>query len=94
MPRHQLCKICRHQHDILKNSPHLDKESEKILRSWFLSLVPQVKEGIYIWHQNDYFNKQEYQNHLASHVLGILALGVVLEDQSLIKLAILGIFMS
>src|SRR5690606_24863743 len=75
-------------YDILKNSPHLDKESEIILRSWFLSLVPQVKEGIYIWHQNDYFKKQEYQNHLASHVLGVLALGVVLEDQSLIQLAI------
>lgn len=75
-------------YDILKNEDIMEAESKKAIEAWFNWLVHQVREGISYWEENDYFNKQDFQNHLASHTLGLLSLGVVLEDEPLVQLGL------
>jgi len=75
-------------YDLLKDTDQLTDEVNSNIKAWFESLFPQIKEGVKLWHDNDYFNKQEYQNHLVAHVMGILALGYILEDEAAIRFAL------
>jgi hypothetical protein len=70
-------------YDILKDEDVMEAESRETIEAWFRWLAPQVRAGVSHWEENDYFQQQDYQNHLASHTLGLLSLGIVLEDEEL-----------
>ncbi len=44
--------------------------------------------SINLWEDNDYFNKQYYQNHLVAHSMGILMLGLATDNDELVQFAI------
>lgn len=74
-------------YDLLKGDSTLTTSVQDAAIDWFEGLVPQMVEGVTHWEENDYFNKQDYQNHLVSHLLGLFALGYVLEDDALVQYA-------
>ncbi len=58
------------------------------VENWFSLLAVRVEQGIWTWHNNDYFNKQEYQNHLVAHKMGLIAYGYALHDRDMVQYAI------
>jgi len=74
--------------DLLKSHPAMTDVVEERIHGWFRALVPVVREGIRRWEENDDFGKQEFQNHHVSHVLGLVLLGVALDDKKLIRFAV------
>lgn len=75
-------------YDLLKNSTFIDNNAQEQVNLWLSGFVPQIKMSIDNWEQNDYYNRQDYQNHLVAHSMGLLALGYVLEDGDLVKYAL------
>lgn len=75
-------------YDILMGSEYISTEQDAVIRGWFTNIVKHIKASINAWDNNDYFNKQYYQNHLAAHVWGLVSLGYLLEDPSLVQFAI------
>ncbi len=74
--------------DLLKNTEYNTETINSNVEAWFKSILPQIRDGVFLWEKNDYFNKQEYQNHLVAHMMGVLALGLVLEDNDAIGFAL------
>ena len=75
-------------YDILMGTEYISAAQETVIRAWFTNVVRHIKASINAWENNDYFNKQYYQNHLAAHVWGLVSLGYVREDISLVQFAI------
>ena len=75
-------------YDMLMNTSFNTEKTKLNIETWFKYLLPQIKSGVEHWKKNDYFSKQEYQNHLVAHVMGILALGIIFEDDELIGYAL------
>lgn len=74
-------------YDLLNDHPALTAEKRDQIEIWFRRLSEVVQEGIRRWEENDDFGGQEFQNHHASHVLGLATFGAALNDESLIILA-------
>ena len=75
-------------YDLLKNTPYFDVQSRENVNSWLSGFIPQIKSSITDWEQNNYYNRQDYQNHVVAHSMGLLALGYALEDKDLINFAL------
>ncbi len=58
------------------------------VENWFSLLATRVEQGIWVWHNNDYFNKQEYQNHLFAHKMGLIGFGYALHDRDMVQFAV------
>jgi hypothetical protein len=58
------------------------------VKDWYVLIAQRMYEGINVWHDNDYFNNQEYQNHLVAHTMGLIGIGYLLEDQAMLQFAI------
>jgi hypothetical protein len=78
--------ICAY--DLLKGSDVLTSRQDKTVQSWFRQLEDEIKAGAEEWQKNDYFNQQDYQNHLVSQTMGLLAIGYALGDQELVQFAL------
>ena len=74
-------------YDLLDGHPALTAEKRQAIETWFRTLVEVVKEGVRRWEVNDDFGGQEYQNHHAAHVMGLVLFGAVLRDDELIRFA-------
>lgn len=55
---------------------------------WLEALVPVIKLGERQWEENDYFDKQYWQNHVAAATTGLLAIAVTLDDAALAQYAL------
>ena len=66
----------------------MSDETKKNITDWFQVLYREGMISINLWEDNDYFNKQYYQNHLVAHSMGILMLGLVTDDDELVQFAI------
>ncbi len=75
-------------YDLLEGHPALTRERRKRIETWFRFLSDIVREGIRRWEDNDDFGNQEFQNHHASHVLGLVLFATVLHDQDMLQFAI------
>ncbi len=75
-------------YDLLGSHPELTQEKKIKIESWFRQLVKVVKEGIQRWEKHNDFGNQEFQNHHASHVLGLVLFGAALRDEKLIQFAV------
>ena len=56
-------------------------------KDWLRILLPHIKEGARRWHENDYFGKQYYQNHIVAEVVGLMSIGIILRDNELVNYA-------
>ena len=75
-------------YDLLCDHPTLTPKRQERIEAWFWALADVVKEGARRWEVNDDFGDQEFQNHHAAHVLGLVLLGAVLHDDELIQYAV------
>lgn len=78
-------------YDLMYNhfaATNFNEDMQQVVRNWFSLLAVRMEQGIWIWHNNDYFNKQEYQNHLVAHKMGLIAVGYALKDRELLQFAI------
>jgi hypothetical protein len=78
--------ICAY--DLLKETSYIDITTKNITENWFRNLIPQFVQSVNYWNQNDYFDKQDYQNHVVAHSMGLLAMGYVLKDHETIHYAL------
>ncbi|MCC8019048.1 MAG: alginate lyase family protein [Rikenellaceae bacterium] len=75
-------------YDMLQGTEYISPAQDEVIVAWFRNTERQIRASINAWHNNDYFNKQEWQNHLVAHMMGLLTIGYVLEDASLVQFAI------
>ncbi|MEM7009839.1 MAG: alginate lyase family protein, partial [Verrucomicrobiota bacterium] len=75
-------------YDLLHGNPALTKPKQERIENWFRHLAAVIKEGIQRWEENDDFGNQEFQNHHASHVCGLAAIGSALGDYELVQFAL------
>ncbi|MBD3588569.1 alginate lyase family protein [Bacteroides sp. GM023] len=75
-------------YDMLVSENIMDEETKKNIIDWFQILYREGILSIEKWENNDYFNKQYFQNHLVAHTMGILMLGLVTDNDELIQFAI------
>lgn len=90
-------------YDLVADTGMLDAEDRAIVLEWFGELVPVIEAGIWRWDQpsrlvngqwenhpdgSPYFGGQYYQNHLVAHTVGLLVLGIILEDKELMQFAL------
>ena len=75
-------------YDMLISENIMSDETKKNITDWLQVLYREGMISINLWEDNDYFNKQYYQNHLVAHSMGILMLGLVTDDDELVQFAI------
>jgi hypothetical protein len=75
-------------YDLIKADGVLTAQQDEAIQTWFRQLADEIKEGVKEWHKNDYFNKQDYQNHLVAQAMGLLAIGYALGDEELVQFAL------
>ncbi|RZM24448.1 MAG: hypothetical protein EOO88_22770, partial [Pedobacter sp.] len=75
-------------YDMLIDEEVIDAETKKIITDWFGILHTEALASIQLWEDNDYFNKQYYQNHLVAHAMGIMMLGLAIEDEAMVQFAL------
>ena len=75
-------------YDMLLTENVMDEETKKIITDWFQVIYKEGMNSLEKWENNDYFNKQYYQNHVVAHTMGFLMLGLVTDNDELIQFAI------
>jgi len=72
-------------YDLLLTSGVFSEVDKDQIAQYFRMIEAKVKQGIQDWDNNDYYNKQYWNNHLVSHAMSLLAIGIALDDASLIR---------
>lgn len=75
-------------YDLLATHPTLTNEKRQRIDAWFRALVSVIKEGIKRWEANDDFGGQHFQNHHVAHVMGLVLVAAVLDDDALLRYAV------
>lgn len=75
-------------YDLLCADDLVPEATRDKFRSWLRLLLPHIHEGARRWADNDYFGEQYYQNHIAADAMGLMAIGVILRDEELVRYAV------
>ena len=67
--------------------PYIDELDKMTIEAWIEAEAELCVKGHEFWIANDYYGKQYGNNHLTSHLMGIIAAAYVLEDDSLLEYA-------
>jgi hypothetical protein len=67
--------------------PNLTPSERIEVSDWLRQLAELIEEGHRYWIDNDYYNEQNYNNHLSGHLLGLAAVGYATMDEQLIAYA-------
>lgn len=68
---------------------HVSDADRALIENWIKVEADLTVEGHKYWIRNDYYGAQYGNNHLTSHLMGIIAAAYVLEDDELLTYAIL-----
>ena len=71
--------------------PYMSETDRVIFEDWVRAEVEMIKKGHGFWVQNNYYNGQSGNNHLTSHVMGLMCAAYVLEDDALLEYAVVGV---
>jgi hypothetical protein len=74
--------------DLLWDYPGFTAEKKTAFEQWLRTMIPQVRECNDRWKNNDFYGQQYFNNHLATHALGLAAMGSYLGDRELVQYAI------
>lgn len=74
-------------YDLLMADGLVPEQLRLQFRNWIQALVPVIKEGARRWKFNNYYDRQYFQNHPAAETVGLLAIAVILGDESLARYA-------
>lgn len=75
-------------YDLARDHPALSNSDREVIEEWFSLLTLPILTGKRRWEENDYFNRQDFQNHLTAHVMGLAAIGYTLGDRDLVQFAL------
>lgn len=75
-------------YDMLLKTGFVDEASKNQITTWFRLIEEKVKLGEKDWNENDYYNQQYFNNHLVAHTMSLLAIGIALDDNTLIQYAL------
>jgi hypothetical protein len=67
---------------------YLQPDDRAAIVNWFKFLAGIIVHTQRIWIDNNYFNQQMYNNHLSAHNMGLVAIGYVVGDETLVKYAL------
>ena len=70
--------------------PHLNEEDKEAMTKWIRVGAALVKKGHEYWIANDYYDRQYGNNHLSSHLMGLIAAAYATEDDELLAYALDG----
>lgn len=74
--------------DLLWNHRAFDEATRESFIGWLRQMEHSYREGILEWENSGYYNGQDYNNHLVAHVLGLAAVGSLLDDRDLLQFAL------
>lgn len=75
-------------YDLLMADNLISKKTQQRFTEWMRICEKRIKEGAKRWEDNDYFDKQYFQNHLVGDAMGLLGIGIVLNDTELAQYAL------
>lgn len=75
-------------YDLLINTGLIDATTKIQVHAWFRQIEKQVKDGEIEWANNNYFDRQYFNNHLVAHTMSLLSIGIALDDSQLIQYAV------
>ncbi|MBT3290198.1 MAG: hypothetical protein HN380_22845 [Victivallales bacterium] len=67
---------------------HLTPRERGTTERWLRFLAVLIRDGHEAWTENDYYGKQDFNNHLSGHNMGLAAIGFALRDQAMIDYAL------
>lgn len=70
--------------------PYLDDSDKTAMEKWIGVGAKLIKKGHEYWTGNDYYDRQYGNNHLSSHLMGLIAAAYALEDDELLSYALDG----
>lgn len=65
--------------------PYIESSNKTVIERWIKAEAKVCMEGHAYWIENDYYGKQYGNNHLTSHMMGIIAAAYVLEDDGMLE---------
>ena len=68
--------------------PHVGDETKTVIEAWIRAEADLTVKGHKYWIDKDYYGQQYGNNHLTSHLMGIIAAAYVLEDDELLTYAV------
>ena len=68
--------------------PYISASDKAIIENWIRVEVELVKKGHNYWIQNNYYGEQVGNNHVTSHLMGLICAAYVLEDDVLLDYAV------
>ena len=68
--------------------PYLDDSDKTAMKKWIGVGAELIKKGHEYWTGNDYYDRQYGNNHLSSHLMGLIAAAYALEDDDLLAYAL------
>ena len=68
--------------------PYMDEADKAVFEKWVRTEAELCIKGHEFWIVNDYYGKQYGNNHLSSHLMGIISAAYVLEDDGLLEYAL------
>jgi hypothetical protein len=74
--------------DLLWDNPEFSGAPRDAFSDWLRLLVPEIKASVEDWDKSGYYGEQDFNNHLAAHVLGLTAIGTLLGDRGLVQYAL------
>lgn len=75
-------------YDLLAGHTAFPAADRLAVEKWLRVLVEPILSGKRRWEENDYFNRQDFQNHLTAHTMGLAAIGYALGDRELVQFAL------
>lgn len=74
--------------DLLWDYPGFTAEKKTAFEQWLRVMITNIRACKQRWADSDYHGKQYFNNHLATHALGLAAMGSYLGDRELVQYAI------
>lgn len=74
--------------DLLHDHPSVSETDRARIDAWFRAATGQIRRGVRLWDDNDYFDRQEYQNHVVAHMAGLTTIGYLLGDRQIVQYAL------
>ena len=68
--------------------PHIDSADKKVIEKWIKAEAGLCIEGHEYWIENDFYSQQYGNNHLTSHMMGIISAAYVLENDGMLDYAL------
>ncbi len=68
--------------------PYMNDTDKESFESWIKAEVKLIKKGHNFWIEHNYYGAQLGNNHLTSHLMGLICAAYVLEDTELLEYAV------